>query len=385
MKRLQLLPVSVLLLCMAGVVQRAAFAQAQPPLGQTLQDHFCWKKRVCTGGALLGQCQPQGYLCLSGTCGDPGDGCSWSYNWACYESCEETCTHVRSPEREAWSGICAFRPDQWQDQKHRIPGVDTAASSMQSLAAAAGVIAAPLTNEVVRHSDGVVETTVEDGLTLYRKPVPAIVHPLVPLDISLAPWQDAIDLGATVKGQEIHGYADGEMHSITYANSLADGSWLATDYSFDANLDWAPRHVRSYDEEGTLVRIVFGYAPTAPEELMRPRAVAKGVVLEGGNVDATVWVIDEWDESCDPALVELREPALYLELDFMTDPYTPTATVREPDYLIGIEPCSRLQMAIDNVIEAYGTDDRETDYNYDGIVDWDDIEVVFEKFGSSGQ
>ena len=97
-KKLSLLLVSAVLLSMVALAQRAAFAQVQLPLGKTLQDHICWKKRVCTGAALVGQCQPQGVLCLSGTCGDPGDGCSWSYNWACYESCEETCTHVRWEE-----------------------------------------------------------------------------------------------------------------------------------------------------------------------------------------------------------------------------------------------------------------------------------------------
>lgn len=65
MKRLPLLLVSVLLLSMVAVAQHAAFAQAWPPI----QDHFCWKRRVCTGPALIGRCEPQGFFCLSGTCG----------------------------------------------------------------------------------------------------------------------------------------------------------------------------------------------------------------------------------------------------------------------------------------------------------------------------
>ncbi len=66
-------------------------AQVQPSPWQPLQDHFCWKKRVCLGPALSGECQPQGFLCLAGTC---GSGCTWSYVWACYEACEETCVHI---------------------------------------------------------------------------------------------------------------------------------------------------------------------------------------------------------------------------------------------------------------------------------------------------
>ncbi len=289
------------------------------------------------------------------------------------------------PEREAWSGRCSFRPNQWQDSKQRIPGVDTTASTLQSLATAAGATAAPVTKQVVRHSDGVTETTIEDGLTVFRNPVPSVVHPLVPLDISLGSWQDSIDLGATVEGQAIHGVVDDQIHSIVYTNVLADGSCLTTEYAFDPDLDWAPRYVRSFDDEGTLLRIIFGYAPTAPGALTRPRAVAKGEVLEGGDVDATVWVIEGWEESCDPAIVELREPPLYFEVDFMTDQTTATTTVREPGYLIDVEPCSKLQMALARVIDAYGTGERDADYAFDGIVDSDDIQAVLETFGSSGQ
>lgn len=288
------------------------------------------------------------------------------------------------PEREAWDGECAFRPSEWRDTKMRLAGIDSSTSAAQALATTAGVNAAPLTNQVVRHSDGVVETTIEDGLTVFKKPAHPI-HPLVPLDISLASWQDAIDFGATVDGQDIHGESDGNVHSITYVNSLADGSFVATAYTFDAGLGWAPRDVHSFDGDGTLMRIVFGYMPVAAGDLMRPRAVAKGEVRDASAVETSLWLIESWEESSDPSLVELREPALYLELDFTGGTGAPVVTVREPDILIGIEPCAKVQVAIVSVLEALGTDDRAADYNYDGIVDAGDIEAVLEKFGASGQ
>lgn len=56
-----------------------------------------------------------------------------------------------------------------------------------------------------------------------------------------------------------------------------------------------------------------------------------------------------------------------------------------PQCMIGIEPCSKIQSALASVIAAFGTDDREADYTYDGIVNADDIEAVLETFGPSSE
>ena len=60
-----------------------------------LEDYSCWKVRLCTGVAAFGQCVPQGFICLDGTCGDPGDGCSWYYDWECLPDCDAYCIRVR--------------------------------------------------------------------------------------------------------------------------------------------------------------------------------------------------------------------------------------------------------------------------------------------------
>jgi hypothetical protein len=281
------------------------------------------------------------------------------------------------PEREAWSGVCAFRPDQWQDRKVRIAGVDTTRATLNALAAAAGVGAGQLPRQVVTYSDGVIEREVEDGLTLLKRPVTGRVHPLMPLDVSLAPWQLAIDLGANVPGQRIYAATAGDLQTIRYVNSLAEGARLTTDYTFSASLDWAPTSIRSYDDEGTLSRTIFGYQSGASAALVRPRAVAKGVIQDTGEVKVSVWIVDDWQESCDAARVEFREPALYMELDY-TGGGEPVAALHYPPYTTG--GCGSNATAYARVIESLGTDDPATDFTYDGIVDEDDIKAVFERF-----
>lgn len=102
------------LICLMTLTVLAVFhpngvkAQVQPPLNETLQDYWCWKQRVCRGIATVGECEEVGNLCRALNCGAPGtfDECRWKYVWACYPSCEETCTHV---EPEEWAYNCGPR------------------------------------------------------------------------------------------------------------------------------------------------------------------------------------------------------------------------------------------------------------------------------------
>jgi hypothetical protein len=83
--------------------QSGVKAQVQPPEGTALQDHWCWKQRVCRGIAEEGICRAVGNLCKSFNCGASHlyDGCEWSYVWACYPSCDEVCTYIK-PEEWGW-------------------------------------------------------------------------------------------------------------------------------------------------------------------------------------------------------------------------------------------------------------------------------------------
>ena len=108
-------PLNVLACCsvMALFVGPSANPQVvevvKPALGQTIAGSFCWKTKVCRGLAVAGECVPQGFICVSDTCGRSGDdGCWWRYEWACFHACEswEVCTHV---QLEEWDRDCGAK------------------------------------------------------------------------------------------------------------------------------------------------------------------------------------------------------------------------------------------------------------------------------------
>lgn len=83
MQRCGLLMRNGAMLCVAMLAVLAGhpivIGQEQPPLGTTLQDYWCWKKHICRGASLTGQCVGAGFFCLegqpSGCLSKPGDGC----------------------------------------------------------------------------------------------------------------------------------------------------------------------------------------------------------------------------------------------------------------------------------------------------------------------
>jgi hypothetical protein len=96
-----------LLVVMVAVLSTAQSQVIPPGFYEPIEDFWCWKARFCTGAALLGECEPHGFTCHAGTCGDPNvpnDGCSWIYKWACYESCEDTCMKVKRDEQSSNCG-----------------------------------------------------------------------------------------------------------------------------------------------------------------------------------------------------------------------------------------------------------------------------------------
>ena len=138
----------------------------------------------------------------------------------------------------AWAGRCAFDGDIWMDQKQRIEGVDTTLQMLHELAEANNAQPMPIVNHVLRQCDGQVITIIEDGSVVFTRVPSDHVHPMMPLDISLAPWEDAIELGANVPGQEILAEIDGGRRTIRY--QTVDDDPIVTDYVFDAMREFAP-------------------------------------------------------------------------------------------------------------------------------------------------
>ncbi len=285
------------------------------------------------------------------------------------------------PIREAWSGECRFHAANWLDVRSRMNDVDTSRFALQGRSVTT-VPYSQLSNWTSVHSNCSVQTTIDQRLIVMKHRATTL-HPLMALDITVAPWHDAIVLGTNVPGQEIRATQTSDVHTITYRNALSGGSWVETAYMFDANLDWGPRTIHTFNSTDTIGRTEYGYAPRTSGVLMRPSVVVRGDFRSDGDVDVSVTLVDEWVEACDPSTITLREPALFLELDYTGESADPVVTIRAPAYLDGVEPCSKPIVAIVQILETLGSSDPSTDYNYDGIVDGWDIDDALSKFSGA--
>lgn len=95
----------------------------------------------------------------------------------------------------------------------------------------------------------------------------------------------------------------------------------------------------------------------------------------------TAWIIESWSDDGDAALAALREPPMYLEIDFIADAESPVAVVVEPDYLREVDPEQKFMTALDRIVAAFGTDDPEADFSFDGSVDAEDLAVALQLLG----
>ncbi len=285
--------------------------------------------------------------------------------------------------REVWTGTCSYMDGEWLDRKGRLSQVDTAKAQLEHYAHDSGIAATPLVQEIVHHADAFVTTIVEDGNVVTQKPTTIHQHPLVPLDISLASWQDAIDLGANVPGQSIEASEDGDYRTITYVNTMADESWHAVAYMFCSDLDWAPAELRSYDASGTDTRIVYGYVPSVAQAMYRPAVVVKAHIVGDDEVDVTLWIIENWTNTCDLSDLALRLPPIHLSIDFMDSIDDPSVEIREPAYLAEVQGCEKMPVTLLNVSLSLGTEDIEADFDTDGYVTFDDFEAASDVFAGN--
>ncbi len=285
------------------------------------------------------------------------------------------------PLRAAWSGECRFHGTNWLDVRRRMDDVDTSRFALQGHAVTT-VPYSQLSNWTSVHSNCGVQTTIDQRLVVMKQRATTL-HPLMALDITVGPWHDAIALGANVPGQEIRATQALDVQTITYRNALRGGSWVETAYVFDANLDWGPRTIHTFNSTDTIGRTEYGYAPRTSNMLMRPSVVVRGDFRSDGDVDVSVTLVDEWVEACDLSTIALREPALFLELVYTGESEDPVVTLRAPAYLDGVEPCSKPLVAIVQILETLGSSDPSTDYNYDGIVDGWDIDDALSKLSGA--
>jgi hypothetical protein len=279
-------------------------------------------------------------------------------------------------EHAAWSGTCAFMAEGWVDRKQRIHPVGGQGS--RQVVSRDGVRSVAPPQDVVVYSDWQTQTTIEDWRVVLVRNASSGIHPMMRMDVTLGPWEQAVPGSVVVEGQEIHATEDQELASIVYVNTMAD-SWHTTRYSFARSLDWGPTFVDSYDADGFTQRLVFGYGADAISAISRPVVAVRGVRRLDQSVRITLWMIDEWRDECDLDTIRLRKPPVHLEVDWTADTSGPIATFRDLED-VGVSPCLRFPAAIARIASSWGSNDEGADFDGDGIVTGADVTAAFQLY-----
>ncbi len=272
-------------------------------------------------------------------------------------------------EHGAMEGWCTFDESLWQDHK-KVASSDTLQQALATRALNEGAKVVRVDQVVTMHSDGVTETTVRDHRAVQFKNAPANVHPLSLIDLSLFDWQQGIDQGAA-PGQTIEWLADGSAHTISITNGQpGDDIYSGADQTFDEALGWAPLRVTMHFQGQVQVDHVYGYQDDgdADGNPARPTVVLLGSRRADGMMQVDLWIVESWQEWSDPEWLILRLPPYYLLQDYRDEP-NPPLEIHQPSYLVNVPREQWLQRAMQRLLDKWGTDDAEVDYNCDGVID----------------
>jgi hypothetical protein len=275
----------------------------------------------------------------------------------------------------AMRGWCTYDGSLWQDQK-KVMEADTLQEALTAHAMDSGATAIKMTEVVVTHSDGTTETVVQDHRSVRLRNARADAHAMVPLDMSLFDWQQAIDQGPA-PDQTITWEADGAAHSIIFTNGApGDGHYSGAEQSFSEALDWAPLRATAHFQGTRQFDQVYAYRDDGGDGLARPAVVLEGTFLDGGLVQVNLWVVENWQEWSNPEWLLLRLPPYHLRLDYRADP-NPPLVIHRPSYLENVPRSKQwVRLAMSRVLTEWEGYDPEVDFNCDGVIDAEDNKVL---------
>jgi hypothetical protein len=265
-----------------------------------------------------------------------------------------------------------FRSGAWRWTRQVIPEFDTEAERIAAAARREGVAAASAIEHEDIAFDGAVERVLQDHRVLIiGRPRHGARFPLMQIDISLAPWDEAVALGANVPGQTVSGFIEGTRQGVVYAYPnavpLRSGS-----YEFDEALGFAPTQVRVESGRRIVSEVLYGYRGSADDAERRPRVTIEATFRGDGAVSVRLWLVDRWSDSVDPRDLELDLPAEHLVVDLRTGG-EPAMYVQTD--LDGDSPRSRCVVVADLValLAAWGRADADWNLDTSGTVDERDL------------
>lgn len=275
---------------------------------------------------------------------------------------------------ESWQSSIVFdrHASLWHLRRERVSGRES--TMLREQAAVSGAIVQPSTTSesIWRSSDETVR--IINGNVVVREQPRDGSALLVPLDVSLGPWQGGLANPANTPGQEVTSWGDAEGIHLMYLDVHDSGLVLATEYVFDARRDYAPLRVTMMRDGVVTRRMVFGYSDL--QQPNRPSLTVEWKAAGDGRTLVFARHVDRWTDECDPAKFDLRLPRVHLALTKSSQvPGISSEWVLPPE-LAEVSPMERRKVALNEIIAAMPTRDPKGDFNGDGSVDADDIYYV---------
>jgi hypothetical protein len=277
---------------------------------------------------------------------------------------------VPSITRECWDVEIAGASGSGRVWTKRILSCD---SSDQFLAehASNGAIVAQRSLEVNELCLGETRIVMHDRKWVERSSLSHDIWPLFELDCTLVPWAQAI-ARPTLPGQELTIQNVTEFVEMRHMNVHSDGTRSGAVSRFNPQVGWRPESVSLIRNDKEFETRLYGYS--GPEE-RRPTTILK-IVKGSDHAEIDVYQVT-WRNATSTDL-SMRLPSVRLE--FYEQNGQANSAFILPPFLQNVDAPDRAYTALTYILNRWGTEDEQADFNADYTVNADDLQAALAIF-----
>ncbi len=287
-----------------------------------------------------------------------------------------------------FTGAIFFKGDRQRLLRTVDESFDTERERIEQIAAELGVHAAidDVWTEDAAYDGESLKILRNDERLIYPERQEGPLFQLMQFDISLAPWEVAIEKGANIDGQVISVTPHSGRYRITYTNHGGTDRMSAGSYEFDPQLGFAPIWLGLVSRGSLQFEILFGYERLEQATLLRPSVTSHARFESDGRVRMNVWLLDEWSEEVSDSDLEIDLPTRVLVMDRRVGAAEPRVYLRDLGLDVAQAGQNRAKTAgmgveeIRMLLDDWGEAESELDLNGDGVVDGLDLIILLENW-----
>lgn len=269
---------------------------------------------------------------------------------------------------EAWNGVLAYGGERWHLQRER-KGEDTTGLALGEPPPGASKPA--LTRSERVHVGTADQIRIVDNRVVIRS-APRPQWPLLELDLSLGPWEEALH-SPQLPTQRIDAYRHDNLTTLRYSNTRLDGGQSTAEYVFDSARSWAPVAFSIAVNGNIAEERFFAYSGSSH----RPTITVQARYRAEGHVHVALHLINSWHDVLEPGALVPRLPPMRFEISETSEGRAAQFVL--PPFMDDVEPGNRLPTAIAEILNDWATTNSNADFNTDRIVDLKDVFHVIDE------